>query len=250
MRYDGLQAAYWRSQQERIEALRAKISLRPQVGDGRVVPDDDSLTLGDGRRLKMAIMFLDISSFSSRNMETAEEQDLTLRTLNLFFTELIRIAEEYGGNVEKNTGDGLMVYFKDNEGTPPENGVKRGVACALTMFAATATLINPILRATPTPEINFRASMDYGNVTVARLGPPRRFNSNVAVGTTANVASKFLRLAGPGDLVLGELARNELPVDWQYQWTELLPLHTGWVYRSNGHHYPAYRYIGRWNQVV
>jgi class 3 adenylate cyclase len=250
MLYDGLQASYWHAQQQRIEALRAKISQRHQAGEGRVVPDDNSLTLGDGRRLKMAIMFLDISGFSSRSMETAEEQDLTLRVLNLFFTELIRIAEEYGGNVEKNTGDGLMVYFKDNEGTPLERGVKRGVACALTMFAATLSLINPILRATPTPEIQFRVSMDYGNVTIARLGPPRRFNSNVAVGTTANVASKLLTLASPGDIVLGELARNELPVVWQKHWTRLIPENTGWVYRSTGHHYPAYRYIGRWSRIV
>ena len=46
---------------------------------------------------------------------------------------MIRIAEEYGGNVEKNTGDGLLAYFNDDEGTPPEFGPKRAVACALTM---------------------------------------------------------------------------------------------------------------------
>lgn len=49
----------------------------------------------------MAVMFIDICGFSSRPMETLEEQDLTLRVLNLFFTEMIRIAEEYGGNVER-----------------------------------------------------------------------------------------------------------------------------------------------------
>lgn len=49
----------------------------------------------------MAVMFIDICGFSSRQLETAEAQNLMLKVLNLFFTEMIRISEDYGGNVEK-----------------------------------------------------------------------------------------------------------------------------------------------------
>jgi class 3 adenylate cyclase len=250
MNYDGLQDSYWRSQCERVEELRKKISARPKVGEGRVVPDDEALSLGDGRRLGMAVMFLDICGFSGRGMETIEEQDLMLRVLNLFFTEMIRVAEEYGGNVEKNTGDGLLVYFNDGEGDPPEKGTKRALASALTMMAANSYLINPILRATPTREIEFRVSLDYGSVTVARLGPARRFNANVAIGTTANFAAKMLRHANPGDIVMGEVAKNQLPAEWQTLWTERLSVETGWVYRLSGQAYPLYRYTGRWSRLA
>ena len=250
MNYDTLQATYWRSQWERIQDLRKKISARPQIGAGRVVPDDEALSLGDGRCLKMAVMFLDICGFSSRDMETVEEQDLTLRILNLFFTEMIRVAEEYGGNVEKNTGDGVMVYFNDGEGEPPEIGTKRAIASALTMFATNTYLIGPILRATPTREIQFRISMDFGSTTIARLGPPRRFNANVAIGTTANFAAKMLRFAGPGEIVLGEVAKNQLPVEWQTAWTERVSVDTGWVYRLSKQPYPLFKYTGRWAKVM
>lgn len=250
MNYDGLQDSYWRAQIARVEDLRKKISDRPKIGEGRTVPDDDALTIGDGRRLSMTVMFIDICGFSSRPMETLEEQDLTLRVLNLFFTEMIRIAEEFGGNVEKNTGDGLMIYFNDGEGTPAERGSKRAVAAALTMMAANEHLISPILRATPTKVIEFRASIDHGSVTIARLGPPRRFNSNAAIGTTANFASKMLRHAKAGDIVLGESARNQLPADWQSNWTELLSIETGWHYRVSGKAYSLYRYTGRWSRLV
>ena len=250
MNYDGLQDSYWRAQIARVEELRKKISDRPKIGEGRTVPDDDALTIGDGRRLSMAVMFIDICGFSSRPMETLEEQDLTLRVLNLFFTEMIRIAEEFGGNVEKNTGDGLMIYFNDGEGTPAEKGSKRAVAAALTMMAANEHLISPILRATPTKEVEFRVSIDYGSVTIARLGPPRRFNSNAAIGTTANFASKMLRHAKAGDIVLGESARNQLPSDWQLNWTELFPTETGWLYRVSEKPYSLYRYTGRWSRLV
>jgi class 3 adenylate cyclase len=250
MDYDGLQDIYWRAQCERVEELRRKISARPRIGEGRVVPDDDSLSLGDGRCLDMAVMFLDVCGFSSRGMETIEEQDLMLRVLNIFFTEMIRIAEEYGGNVEKNTGDGLLVYFNDGEGSPPEKGTKRAIASALTMISANTHLINPILRATPTKEIEFRISLDYGPVTVARLGAAKRFNANVAIGTTANFAAKMLRFAGSNEIVLGEVAKNQLPADWQLLWTERLSVETGWVYRVGGRPYPLYKYTGRWSRLV
>lgn len=250
MNYDGLQATYWQSQCDRIEELRRKINARPKVGEGRTVPDDDSLVLGDGRRLQMAVMFLDICGFSSRGMETTDEQDMVLRILNLFFTEMIRIAEEYGGTVEKNTGDGLMAYFEDNGGTPAEKGTKRAVACALTMMEANEHLIRPILRATPAKEVDFRISIEYGPVTVAKLGAARRFYANVAIGTTANFAAKMLGLAKSGDIVLGEVAKNQLPLDWQSHWVELMPEHTGWVYRISGKPYPIYRYTGRWARVT
>lgn len=247
MNYDKLDQAYWLAQQNRVEQLRKKISDRPAVGTGRVIPEDDSLSIGTGRRLMMAVMFIDICSFSSREMETVEEQDLMLRILNLFFTEMIRIAEEYGGNVEKNTGDGLLVYFNDGEGIPPECGPKRAVACALTMFSATQNLINPIVAASNAKEVDFRISIDYGAVTVARIGAPRRFNANVAIGSTANFASKMLSFAKPGEIVIGHAAKGMLPDTWQQKWTVPFQEHTGWFYRKDNSPYTLYRYTGRWN---
>lgn len=246
MNYDGLNKNYWDAQTKRIAALRDKIKTRPKVGDGHVVPEDTDLSIGDGRRLSMAVMFIDICGFSSRPMVTVEEQDLILRVLNLYFTEMIRIAEEYGGNVEKNTGDGLLIYYNDNEGSPAEKGPKRAVACALTMFAATKFLINPILLNSNTMPIEFRVSIDYGNVTIARIGAPRRFNANVAIGSTANFASKVMRLANAGEIVIGEAARNLLPDHWKSNWTELLPEPSGWINNLDKSPYKLYKYTGRW----
>lgn len=250
MNYDGLQTAYWQTQTNRVEELRNKINATSAPTPGRVVPDDEDLAIGQGRRLSMAVMFLDISGFSQRPSETEAEQDMLLRILNLFFSEMIKVAEDYGGTVEKNTGDGLMAYFEKGGGEPPETGVKRAVASALTMMAANEYLIKPILLTTPVPELRFRISIDYGVATVARLGAARRFNANVAIGATANFASKMLSLAQPGEIVLGDSARSQLPLAWRTSFTELITLDTGWTYRSSGFPYPLYRYIGRWTKLV
>src|SRR6266487_5120035 len=149
MNYDGLERSYSDSQIQRIERLRTKIASRAATPVGRVIPDDTDLAIGTGRRLNLTVMFIDISKFSERRSVTADEQELMLRVLNLFFTEMIRVVEDYGGAVEKNTGDGLMAYFEDQPGDESGgNSAKRAVACALTMTAANDSLISPILRAT------------------------------------------------------------------------------------------------------
>lgn len=250
LNYDALEQAYWEAQKLRIESLRDKINRRPKIDDGRIVPADDNLSIGDGRRLSMAVMFIDICGFSSRPMETVDEQDLMLRILNLYFTEMIRIAEEYSGNVEKNTGDGLLIYFNDSEGTPSASGAKRAVACALTMFAATKYLLNPIIQNSNAKPIDFRVSIDHGNVTVARIGAPRRFNANVAIGATANFASKVMRFAEAGEIVIGESAKNLLPESWINSWTEVIPEPSGWIYTATDTPYKIYKYKGRWKSYL
>jgi class 3 adenylate cyclase len=249
MNYDGLQTSYWQDQIARITGLRDKIAAAPALQSGRIVPENDDLAIGQGRRLPMAVLFLDISGFSKRLSETEEEQGMILKILNLFFTEMIRIAEEYGGTVEKNTGDGLMAYFEDGGGNPAEAGSKRAVACALTMMAANYHLIKPILEATPVPEIQFRVSIDYGTVTVARLGAPKRFNANVAIGAAANFACKMLSFAEPGDIVIGATVRNLLPDTW-HQFAKPMDVTTGWSYLKTGLPYILYKYTGRWSNLI
>jgi len=251
MNYDGLERSYWDSQIERVERLRAKIAARASNPVGRVIPDDADLAIGTGRRLSLTVMFIDISRFSERRSITGDEQELMLRVLNLFFTEMIRIVEDYGGAVEKNTGDGLMAYFEDQPGDESGgNSAKRALACALTMAATNESLIAPILRATGVPPLEFRTTMDHGAVTIARIGAPQRFNANVAIGNTANFAAKMLGLVKPGEIVLGAAARGRLPAAWQTLWTELSALSTGWVYTDTALPYPLYLYTGRWAKLV
>lgn len=215
MNYDGLEATYWNAQVARVEALRRRIVERAEAAPGRVVPAAEDLAIGTGRRLDATVMFTDITGFSSRNSSSGAEQEMLLRVLNLYFTEMIRIVEDYHGTVEKNTGDGLMAYFEDEPaGSPGQNATKRAVACALTMDVANELLISPTLRASDVPPLQFRTSIEHGAITIARIGAPQRFNANVAIGNAANFASKMLRALGPGEIGLGAHARSRLPQLW------------------------------------
>lgn len=247
--YDSLSTSYWTERSAWVQELRRKIVERVEAAPGRTIPDDEDLIVGTGRRLELAVMFLDICGFSSRPAENAFEQDVLLRVLSLFFSEMVRIAEDYGGTVEKNTGDGLMAYFGSG-GDPAASAAKRSVACALTMLASNDYLVRPILAASSVAPIQFRVGIDYGPVTIARLGAARRFNANVAIGTTANIACKLLNLAQPGEIIIGNSLRDKLPLDWQLLWTDRYEGASGWTYRLTGAPYSVFRYTGRWARLT
>ncbi len=243
--FNRLTTAYFENQIGRITDTFIKTAERHKaITDGRIIPEDDDLTIGTGRRMPMAVLFLDISEFSSNNLCTVPEQNSMLILFSIFFTEMIRIAEEHGAKIEKNTGDGLMAYFADNDAIYTDNACKRAIACSMHMMHVTENVINPILNRCGINGFRFRVGIDYGRVTVARVGAPKLFNSQVAIGTNANIASKILDVAEAGEIIIGESIIDKLPNDWK----EYCKLHTdsGWVYRLTGLPYSLYKYTGRW----
>lgn len=251
MRYDGLSQDYWNEQIARVEQLRSKIANREATLPGRVVPDAEDLVLGTGRRLDATIMFIDIVGFTNRESNTAQQQDLMLRILTLFFTEMVRIISEYGGTVEKNTGDGLMAYFENEGGLGAGiNSTHRALACALTMSATNAVLLSPILRATGVEPLQYRTTIEYGSITIARMGAPRLFNSVTAIGNAANFACKMLKWVGPDDIGLAHSACMRIPASWRAAFTKLAPIATGWTYGTPPQPYPIYLYTGRWSKLI
>lgn len=245
MDYDKKTLTHELKQYLRIAARKRKIEERIQaVAEGRVVPDNGDLPIGTGRRLQAAVLFLDICGFSDRLSESIDEQEANLRAMTLFFGEMIAIIEEYDGTVEKNTGDGLMAYFRATGGNEPSEAQK-AVGAALTMFDAAQRYINPTLNEWGIDTFDFRIGIEHGSITIADVGKAGGFRGIVAIGTTANVACKMLKVAGKNEIVVGDRLAAQLPPSWQ-GWTRVATGDTGWVYRATQDAYPFHRYTGRW----
>ena len=240
-------SAYRAKQVARTLDTLNRIVARPGVAAGRVVPDADDLPIHDGRRIDATIMFLDICKFSDIPSWTEAEQQTVLQILSLLFSEMIRIVEDHGGVVEKNTGDGLMAYFVKQSGNdvPPPH---RALAAALTMFAAKDRLINPIIERSGLTPIKFRICMDHGPITVANVGAARGFRGIVAIGATANISAKMLGFADPDSILVGTKFLNGLPNEWVTHWVKLMTVETGWVLREGNTPYAFWSYHGRWTE--
>ena len=242
---DRFNAAYGATQQRRVEVTRRRIeSQNATIAPGRIIPDPLDLPIGKGRRLNAAVMFLDISGFTRRRSETAEEQDAQVRVLSLFFSEMIRVVSDFGGTVEKNTGDGIMAYFARGGLAGPDVR-HRAVVCATYMFHAAEQFINPVITRSGLEPLSFRICIDQGWITVARFGAAQRFNHIVAVGSAANRTSKMLAEAGPGELMLGDSMLDGLPTHWVHDHVTLKTYDTGWNY-NDGRPYGFWLFGGRW----
>ncbi|RYF48632.1 MAG: adenylate/guanylate cyclase domain-containing protein [Cytophagaceae bacterium] len=229
---------------ERIYSTAEKIASRDALRAGRVIPDTTDLALHEGRFLYAAVLFLDISKFTSRAQETQAQQEIMLQSLALFFTEMIRIVEEFGGVVEKNTGDGLMAYFVSSADETATRE-QRAVASALTMFYAANSAIDVLMKTRNIDPFEFRVCIDSGNITVAKLGAAQRFNGIVAIGTTANLACKMLNVAKAGELMIGNNVLRALPNDW-YHLAHQSDYETGYVYAQTNAGYKYWYFTGRW----
>lgn len=208
------------------------------------MPVEGQVTIGSGRQLKVAILFLDICSYSSWFNDSYDAQKYTLAIMNVFMAEMMNIIRDHKGEFEKNTGDGLMAYF-GCESNGAEECVTTALKAALTMHYFNDRLLTPYLNQYRIDGVRFRIGIDYGKVTIGRVGIPGGMNSFVAIGTTANIACKLLNVAEPGEIIIGAHVRNNLPYLW-HQYCHLLPKMTGFAYIRDNIPYWAYRYAGRW----
>jgi len=219
--------------QKRLDKLREILPIKT----GRVVPDDDDLMIGDARRLTLAILFLDICKFSQIPNDQSDQQDNVLKLLNLFMAEMLQVVKMHGGEFEKNTGDGLMAYFK---GSSEAEGIMKAVDAAVTMHCYNDQVMSPRFREIGLPEIKFRVGIDSGLVTIANVGVHGgNHRSLVAIGTIPNVACKLMTVIPDGGIVIGHHIRNLLSEDWKKETISVGPL-AGFVIKGTSTPYPAW----------
>ena len=180
-----------REAEQRFEKRLQKLRDIFPIVKGRVVPADDDLPIGDARRLRLAVLFLDICEFSRVPSYDDNDQDKVLKLLNLFMAEMLHVVRALRGDFEKNTGDGMMAYFKD--GTESECA-QRAVDAAVTMHCYNDQVISPRLKTNGLPEVRFRVGIETGLVTIANVGVRGDHHSLVAIGNVPNVACKLMNL--------------------------------------------------------
>jgi class 3 adenylate cyclase len=217
---------------ERKEAVKA----------GRAIPDEANLAIGTGRHIQATVVFIDVCGFSARPSNSAEEQEKILWMMTMFFAEAIRIIEDYGGVVEKNTGDGLLAYFRDEDAIG--QSCDTAAAALLTLRRVTNLIINPLLQARAIAAIEYRACTDWGPITVAKIGAAQRFGSLMAIGATANLASKVMKVGGAGETIVGHDVARHLS-DTFRNLLHLCPEDSGW--NQGGTPYQIYRLKALWS---
>jgi class 3 adenylate cyclase len=136
-----------------------------------------------------------------------------LATLNIVIPTLMDAAWWFEGEMEKNTGDGLLVYFGMGTNADDEDAALKALGAIRAMRWATVNVITPQLRQRGLRELQITIGADLGDVLLAKIGLRQIDAPLVAVGEVANRAAKIQATCKPGEARIGENLLNALPVE-------------------------------------
>lgn len=113
-----------------LEALSSKLSkyLAPQIYQS-IFSGKHDVSLATKRK-KLTVFFSDIEDFTQIT-EDIQAEDLT-DLLNQYFTEMSKIALEYGATIDKFIGDAMLMFFGD----PETRGVEEDAGACVRMAIA------------------------------------------------------------------------------------------------------------------
>lgn len=178
--------AYWRGRIHRQSAFIQEAFSRftsPAVVQA-LIRDPDRLRLG-GEKREISCLFTDVAGFTSWLERSDPEK--ALATLNAYLNEMVRIAFEHDGTINKLIGDALVVLF----GAPvdqPDHPL-RAVRCALEMDAFSRAFAEAE-RAKGGWFGDTRIGVHSGPAIVGNFGGARFFDYT-AYGDTVNTASRL-----------------------------------------------------------
>jgi class 3 adenylate cyclase len=231
--------------QQYLQSLRDKLAQivdgldtrLEAVANGRTAPALDSITIGSGRKMRTAILFFDIRGFTNRTT-SADVNSLknTLFMLDCVIPMVMQVIYDFGGYIEKNTGDGLMAII----GAEKTDAVAANDALntATTIFYVLKNVINPLLEAKGIQKVDARIGIDLGTVLIARIGLPTGTarhprNFLTAVGPSANLACKIQGMADTNQIWVGDNIKS-YAADWRQDFfIDKTPVDWVWNYSSD-----------------
>jgi adenylate cyclase len=202
---------------QRLQALSQKLGryLAPQVVKSLLDGSRDAEIRT--QRKKLTVFFSDIKDFTSSTAKWQPE-DITF-LLNSYFSEMSKIAHEFGGTLDKFIGDAMVIFFGD----PESRGVKQDALQCVKMALAMQRRMGELqilwreMGADKTFQI--RCGINTGYCDVGNFGSDLRMDYTI-IGPEVNLAARLEHCADPGgilissetyNLVQGEIVADERP---------------------------------------
>ena len=177
-----------------IERQRSELSrfLAPQVA--ALITSEAGERLLGGHRREISVVFADLRGFTAFG-ESAAPEDV-LDVLRGYHAALGARVSEFGGTLERFTGDGLMVFFNDPVEQPDHP--ERAVRMAFAWREAVAQLARGWQRLGF--DLGFGVGISTGYATLGRIGFQERVDY-AAVGSVVNLAARLCAEAADGTIL-------------------------------------------------
>jgi class 3 adenylate cyclase len=173
--------------------------MSPDVATA-LLADPEQAALG-GAVVDVTAVFADLRGFTSFSERSSPEEIVTM--LNRYFEGATEAILAEGGTVVQFVGDALMALF-NAPARQPDHPL-RAARAALAMQEG----VDRVAAAKPGWP-RFRVGINTGPALVGNIGSTALRNFN-AMGDAVNVAARLESVAAPGQVVIGESTRSQLP---------------------------------------
>ncbi len=207
--------------------------------DGRTMPSVEQLAIGDSRSFQIFAMFADLRH--STKAIGSLPLDQSARLLVNFLTEATKVIRDFGGQVEKYSGDRVLGMF-GTEGGDPGELARQTIHCALTIRCVTRKVLNMFYKEKSLPSVRVAIGIDWGDVLIEKIGI-RGTNELSVIGMAVNIASKLEDMAIDDQILLG----NDVFVRLTSEYRELCKLQPpvqGWTFTQDGKQYSYFSFVG------
>lgn len=198
----------------RLQALSEKLSryLAPQVY--QLLFEGSQTAEIHTKRKQLTVFFSDIKDFTESATRWQPEE--ITRLLNGYFSEMSRIAADFGGTVDKFIGDGIIIFFGD----PHSRGVKEDalqcIKMALAMQQSMGRLQTLWPGSTPGDPFRIRIGINTGFCDVGNFGSDLRMEYTI-IGSEVNLAARLEQAAEAGSILISAqtyaLVKHDIDAD-------------------------------------
>lgn len=193
-------------QYERSEFLRQlfEAHVNKQVTDYVLTRSGKTLRFLPGERREVTMLNSDIAGFSTLS-QTMDAEEL-VGFLNDYFQRMIRVVLDFGGNIDKFQGDGMLIVF--GAPNPMHDHAERALYAALAMVREIGDF-NLEQTRDGKPTIAVGMGLDTGEVVAGHVGSDDRMEFTL-IGVPVN-NSAYLAKVRPARVLMSETTRLRLP---------------------------------------
>lgn len=181
--------------------MRLKRFLSPALADLVVAGGAEDPLIS--HRREIAVVFIDLRGFTSFAETTGPE--LVMQALRDFHLAMGHLVDQYGGTLERFTGDGMMVFF--NDPVPIPDPAKRAVEMAVAMCNAVGLLSRQWREKGFTLDAGIGVAL--GMATLGAIGFEQRIDYG-AIGTVTNLAARLCAEAPGGEVYVSQRVHAEI----------------------------------------
>jgi adenylate cyclase len=151
----------------------------------RMMVDNPNLFKLGGEKKEITLLFTDLKGFSG--ISEKMEDEVLVKLLNTYFTEMTKVITGTRGTVDKYIGDAIMAFWGAPVADP--DGPLHACLASLEMQRRLAK-INPKIKQIAGVELKQRVGVNTGVCTVGNMGSASKVNYT-AIGDPVNLASRL-----------------------------------------------------------